>query len=123
MESARNTKRCRGRSDIQRMLDRELRRLERLLGINDGLSVVWIPNGSDKLRGEIRGKVVFIYEHSYESALETLRHELVDYLVCKAIEPYKEMLNKLILAFNEKTYQEKEEIVERIARLIDAAAN
>jgi len=104
-------------------LGREFQRLKKLLDIAEELKLVWIPNGSDKLCGEVKGKTVFIYDHSYESALETLKHEIIDYLVCKAIEPYKDLLNQLTLFLNERAYKEKEEIVERIVRVFDGRAN
>ena len=103
--------------EVLRLLEEELRRLEGILGINDRLRVEWVPDGRRKLSGEVRGKTIFVYDRESESALETLRHELVDYLVCQAIQPYKEIANRLILFVNDRAYQEKEEMVEKLVRL------
>jgi len=67
----------------------------------------------------VRGKVVFIYERDCEETVKTLRHELIDYLVSQAIEPYREVTNRLIKMINEDAYKRKEKVVEALSRLIE----
>ncbi len=105
-------------SDIRDALEAELRRLEKILGMNDGLSIEWIPDGNNRLSGEVMKKTIFIYEEDLDSALETLRHEIIDYLICQAIQPYKDIANRLILLLNEIAYKEKEDLVRRLCNLL-----
>lgn len=107
--------------DIREVLENELCRLEKILAVNDGLKIAWIPGRNNKLSGEVRRKTIFIYEADLDTALETLRHEIIDYLICQAIEPYKEIANRLILLLNERAYHGKEELVERLSRLLEKA--
>ncbi len=87
-----------------------------MLKLDSDLEIRWLPNGGRKnLAGEVRNNIVFIYDADYESALRTLRHELLDYVISKAIEPWKEITNRLILLWNEEAYRRKEEVVERLA--------
>lgn len=51
-------------------------------------------------------------------ALETLRHEFIDYAVSQIIEPYKQVANMLIAMINEDAYERKEKLVERLRKLV-----
>ncbi len=104
--------------NVQEALEAELRRLEKILGMNDGLKITWIPDGNNKLSGEVKKKTIFIYETDLDSVLETLRHEIIDYLICQAIQPYKDIANRLILLLNEIAYKEKEDLVRRLCNLL-----
>ena len=112
--------------DIKRQekLNIEFTRLKRVLGVVGELKLKWIPRTSfsssgKELSGEVRGKVVFIYERNYDKAIQTLRHEILDYLVSQAIEPYKEVTNRLIKMVNEDAYKRKEKVVEALTRLLE----
>ncbi|MEM3018835.1 MAG: hypothetical protein QXO92_01140, partial [Candidatus Bathyarchaeia archaeon] len=74
---------------------------------------------SESLEGEVRGSTVYVYSKDREKALETLRHEFLDFLVGKAIEPYREAANALIKMVNDLAYRRKERIVEALRRLLD----
>jgi len=102
---------------IQKGLDEELDRLKGVMGLDQGLAVVWRPNANEGLSGEVKGNKIFIYEPSENEALNALRHELVDYLVSQAIEPYKEVTNALIKTVNEDAYRTKERVVRALTRL------
>jgi hypothetical protein len=104
------------------MLEQELERVKRSLKLNDDLDLRWLPNAGRKdLSGEVKNRVIFIYDADYEMAARTLRHELIDYMVSKAIEPYKQVANKLILLLNEEAYRNKEDLVERLCGLLESA--
>lgn len=45
-------------------------------------------------------------------------HEFLDYCLSQAIEPYKEVTNRLISLINEDVYRRKERIVEALAKLL-----
>ena len=105
---------------FQEMLEAELERLRTLSGLGAGLNVVWAPNTRNDLSGEVKGNSVYVYEEDEHKALETLWHEFVDYCVSQAIEPYKQVTNKLIALINEEAYKRKEQVVEAITRLSKA---
>lgn len=87
------------------------------------LRLDWIPRreiskSGKELSGEVIGNVVFIYVEDYEEAVKTLRHELIDYCVSQAIEPYREVTNRLIKMINEDAYKRKEKVIEALTRLV-----
>lgn len=52
-------------------------------------------------------------------ALDTLRHEFVEYvLVNELVAPYKRLVNKLISLFEEEMYDRKEKLLERLQELM-----
>ena len=102
----------------QTLLEKELEVLKRKLSLSDKLRVMWMPDQTNNLSGEIKGLTVFIYEPTRKQASLTLVHELVDYCVSQAIEPYKEVVNILIKFINREAYKKKEKIVETISMLL-----
>jgi hypothetical protein len=62
--------------------------------------------------------VILIYEEDETKAMETLRHEFLDYLVSRSAEPYQKIANLLIKAMNDEAYARKEKLVEVLAALI-----
>jgi|YelNatPaOPRAMG01_1025707.scaffolds.fasta_scaffold21407_5 hypothetical protein len=107
-----------GLNSTQFKLEEELKRIKGMLNTGHELKVVWSPSFDSKLSGEVKDKVVYIYESREDKALEAVRHEFIDYLVSQAIEPYKCIANKLIQLLNEIAYKKKEEIVENLAKLL-----
>jgi hypothetical protein len=102
----------------------ELERLQELADFGHRLRVAWEPCGSRFLAGEVKDDIVFIYEEDFDKALETLRHEFLDFLVCSAVKPYeqattfyKAMINGLIESLAKTAYLEKEHAVESLLRL------
>ena len=75
------------------------------------------PNDGSNLSGEVKRNIVYLYERDCEEALKTLRHEVIDYLVNHAIEPYREVTNRLIKMVNEDAYKRREKVVEALSRL------
>jgi hypothetical protein len=102
----------------QKCLEEELERLRQATGVGQGLSVVWMPSADRGLSGEVRGSTIYVYEAEVKEAVQTLRHELMDYLVSQAIEPYKEVTNRLIKMINDDAYRKKERVVETLTRLL-----
>ncbi|MDE1767147.1 MAG: hypothetical protein KGI27_12880 [Thaumarchaeota archaeon] len=102
-----------------RFLKEELVRLIKQSGDDNGLDVAWIPRIDSSKEGEVVGKTIFVYSQDPVQAIETLRHEFVDYLVCKAMKPYQDMVNALLSVLSEKTYRKKEEVVESILKMLE----
>jgi len=105
-------------SSIQIHLENELEVLKRTLSINEKLRVVWMPDRTNSLSGEVRDLTIYVYEPSGAQASRILVHELVDFYVSQAIEPYKEITNSLIKIINEEAYRKKEKVVETICQLL-----
>ena len=87
--------------------------------LNVDLCVVWIPDPPKSLSGEVKNKTIYIYELDEKDAVKVLRHEFLDYCVSQAIEPYRNVTNRLIKMINEDAYKRKEKIVVALTRLVD----
>jgi hypothetical protein len=98
--------------NLQKKLDKELGRLKRIMEMSYELKVKWLPGSSEKLSGEVKGGIIYIYETDEEEAIKTLKHEFLDYAISQILIPYKEVTNKLILQINEDAYRRKERLVE-----------
>ncbi len=103
-----------------KFLKQELGRLVQLSGDGNDLGLAWVPRIDYAKEGEVVGKTIFVYSQDPSQAIKTLRHEFVDYLVCKAVEPYQELVNVLLSVISEKAYRKKEEIVESILKMLEA---
>jgi len=103
----------------QERLEEELKRLKARVGLAGHLRVVWMPNTHSSLSGEVKGSDILIYEEQLNKALNVLRHEFLDYIVSHAIEPYKDVTNRLIKMINEDAYRRKERVVDALTKLIE----
>ena len=106
------------KDDLQSKLEKKLKELENKAGLGLGLSVLWCPNGSEELSGEVKGDIIYIYEQDEAAALKTLKHEVLDYAISQVIMPYREVTNKLIAMINEYAYQKKERLVEALNKVL-----
>ena len=104
---------------LSQRLEAELERLKRFSGLGLELNLVWKPNPDGALSGEVKNNLVYVYEVDEEKAVDTLRHEFLDYCVSRAIEPYRKVTNKLIAILNEEAYRRKERIVEALVKLLN----
>lgn len=103
---------------IQKKLEEELQRIEKKLRIRFDLDIVWLPDTNESLSGEVKGGIIYIYEEDEEKAIETLKHEVLDYAISQVIMPYKEVTNKLISLINEDAYKRKERLVEALNKIL-----
>jgi len=83
------------------------------------LKVVWVPNDNLKLSGEVKGETIYVYDEKGNVAVETLKHEFIDYAISTVIQPYKEVTNRFISLINEDAYKRKERIVEALCQLLE----
>ncbi|MGB9760492.1 MAG: hypothetical protein ACP5IT_11285 [Thermoproteota archaeon] len=107
-----------GVNNLQAKLEKELERLKSKTNFGFELHVVWLPNYDANLSGEVKGNTIYIYDDIEDNAIETLKHEFVDYLISEAIRPYKLFANKLVQLLNEEAYKRKEKVVEALERLL-----
>ena len=104
--------------DFQHELEQELESLKGIFRMGHELEVKWVPNGNEKLSGEVKGVFIYIYEQDEEEAINTLKHEFLDYAISQVIMPYKEVTNKLISLINEDAYKRKERLVEALNKIL-----
>jgi len=102
----------------QDKLVEELRRLQQKLGLGYELRLVWLPDSRSRLSGEVKGNQICIYEEDEEKAIDTLKHEFLDYIISRTMEPYERIANKLIQLTNEEVYLRKEKLTEALVKLI-----
>jgi len=101
------------------LLKHELARLKQKFQMGQELKLLWMPNSGSK-SGDVEGTVIRIYEADGTKALDTLRHEFVEYiLVNELVAPYKRLINKLISLLEEEMYDRKEKLVERLRELAE----
>ncbi|MEM2537502.1 MAG: hypothetical protein QXK29_05110 [Candidatus Bathyarchaeia archaeon] len=106
-------------NELQTVLEKELQRLAEKLGLNLDLKVVWVPNKTACLSGEVKDGSIYIYEADGEKAVQTLKHELIDYLITsRIVKPLVNLLNILIKAREAEIYKEKEKLVEIFSKII-----
>lgn len=103
---------------VEVKLQEELERLKNSSNLGLDLDVIWLPRGSNPLLGEVVGKTIKIYHSDEAKAIETLRHEFLDYNVSQAIEPYKTIANALVKLLNAEAYACKEGILEGLGKLL-----
>jgi len=78
----------------------------------------WLPKQSGSLSGEVRNGILYVYESTEEKAFETVKHELVDYiLTSKIVSPLVGLANLLIKSKETDIYREKEKIVDLLSKL------
>jgi len=103
--------------DTLRSLKHELARLKSKFKLGQELKLEWMPNNGPK-SGEVTGATIRIYEADQGKALDTLRHEFIEYLLTQDLmAPYKRLINRLISLFEEEMYDRKERLVERLQEL------
>jgi hypothetical protein len=113
------SRRRRSDEDVQALLEAELERIEGRLGVGLGLRVVWMPDETEHLSGEVEGSVIYVYEEDVERAIETLRHEIIDHLLTsRIVRPLVNLIITLIRSREAEIYREKERLVKILSRLL-----
>ena len=60
------------------------------------------------------GAIITIYSEDISTAMDTLRHELVDYITSNAIRPYLKAVSALLSVIGEASCQRKETSAESL---------
>jgi len=96
-------------------LKRELERFKKKFQMAYELKVQWFPNGNNKKSGEVLGTTIYIYEENEIKALDTIKHEFIEYILTyELVVPYKKLVNKLITLFEEEMYERKEKLIDKL---------
>lgn len=65
------------------------------------------------------GSTIYLYEQKLPRALETLKHEVIEYFLVKHHEEdYVTMINALVAAFNQILRKRREQLVETLLKII-----
>ena len=114
------------RIDASKRIEQEFQRLRELFDHGWNLRLCWLPGESESLDGEVRGDTIRIYEKDPAKAISVLRHEFLDYLVCKAVRPYQDLINvqrttvnAVLKELQEEAHREKEKIVEKLKAILE----
>jgi len=96
---------------IQKRLEEELERLKAKVALAGHLRVVWAPKlSSEELYGMVKGSTIYVFNVDEESALLTLKHEYVEYILTN------EFLEPRI--FEAKAHRRADALVDILASLI-----
>lgn len=87
------------------------------LGIN--LVVLWTPNESKSVHGEIKDNAIFLYDSGKAEAWSTFTHEVTEYKLQAVTRPYRILVNNLIEAVEKSIYAEKEQFIEFLPKMIE----
>ena len=87
------------------------------------LDVVWIPTADSERHGEIKCGVITIYDCNKEDAWSTFVHECLEFRLQSVTAPYRKIINVLLDAFEKMCYQEKEEFLESVPKLLATINN
>jgi hypothetical protein len=107
------------------LLRDRLERLKDRLGMGYEVGVEWLP-GTIKFRDgrrldeEVIGNTILIYAEDPDLAYGLLAHGFTEWLLNQHTKRYRLLINKLIELFEQIHYEEKEKLVEAIARLMFA---
>jgi len=105
--------------NLQRKLEHEFQRLTAKLALNLDLRIVWMPNKTASLSGEVKNGSIYIYEAEEEKAIQTLKHEVIDHIITsRIVKPLVDLINLLIKAREAEIYREKEKLIEMLLRLL-----
>ena len=88
------------------------------LGIN--LKVLWQPDCTKTVHGEIKGNVIFLYDAEVSEVWRTFAHEVIEYKLQAVTRPYRILVNSLIEAFEKSVYAEKEQFIDLLPKMIEA---
>lgn len=108
-----------GSRPIQDQLEEELARLQKLVPSEETSTVSWRPRNQSTILGQVVGSIIYVYNEASEEALRTLKHEYLDCILTrKLINPLVTLINMFVKVQKEYVYREKEQIVEKLLRLL-----
>ncbi len=84
------------------------------------LTVVWVPDESKSVKGELKDGFLYVYDQEQAEAFATLSHEIVEFKLKSLTKVYRCMINSLIDGYEKLAYKEKEEFIEFIPRINEA---
>ena len=104
-------------------LEAELQKLKRRVGMGFEVSVRWLPgavkyHNGKQLAEEVIGDTILIYTGNPQEAIELVRHGFAEWILNQHTKPYRQLINKLIILFEEQQYERKEKTVQALTKLM-----
>jgi hypothetical protein len=98
-----------------------VRRMQEILNkLGIPLCVEWVPDDARSVHGEIRQGTIYIYDCQEEDAFATFTHEVIEFKLKEVTRVYRVLINNLIDGYEKLAYQQKEDFIEFIPRLIES---
>ena len=103
-----------------KILNDELESLEKKTSTDIGYVIQWTPKVDSAKEGEVKfsEKTICIYSTNLQDALDTLRHEFFEILVCNVQKPYIDLIKILFHIISSQAYENKEEMIECLVSLV-----
>lgn len=81
--------------------------------IGQEVTVKWLPektkyHNGRQLAEQVVRDTVFIYTEDPKEALELARHGFIEWILNQNSKPYRQLINKLIILFEEQQYERKD---------------
>ncbi|MGD0995555.1 MAG: hypothetical protein ABR909_08540 [Candidatus Bathyarchaeia archaeon] len=92
---------------------------EALSRLNVNLIVLWKPDKTKSVHGEIKGNVIFLCDSEEKEAWDTFTHEVTEYKLQAVTRPYRILINNLIEAVEKSIYVEKEQYIDFLPKMIE----
>jgi hypothetical protein len=102
-------------------LGRRLERLKQILGLGRDLVLIWEPASNPMVKGELKGRALFIYEPDPEKAQRVMIHEFLEYLLSQYYLAPSLMAGKGILTTH--AHHTKEQLISAIAVILEKILN
>ncbi len=87
------------------------------LGIS--LIVLWKPDTSKSVHGEIKGNVIFLFDSGKAEAWSTFTHVVTEYKLQAVTRACRILVNNLIEVVEKSIYAEKEQFIEFLPKMIE----
>jgi hypothetical protein len=87
------------------------------LGVS--LTVCWQPDASKTVHGELKEKLLLIYDADEKEAWATFSHEICEFKLQSVTRPYRLLINSLIEAFEKSVYAQKEEFIDFLPKVME----
>jgi hypothetical protein len=87
--------------------------------LGTSLIVCWKPDSGQKAHGELKDKVLFIYDETEREAWDTFTHEVCEYKLQNVTRPYRLLVNSLIEVIEKTVYAEKEQFIEFLPKIME----
>ena len=83
------------------------------------MEICWKPDNTKSVHGELRETVLFIYDKNESEAWDTFTHELIEAKLQNVTRPYRVLVNSLIAVIEKSVYEEKEEYIEFLPKMME----
>jgi hypothetical protein len=87
------------------------------------LSVAWIIGDAKSIHGEIKQVTLYINDQTKTDAFATFTHEIIEFKLKEVTRVYRVLINNLVDGYEKLAYQQKEEFIEFMLKLMEVKKN